>query len=164
MADWSFISEKTFTPDDLEEVVGSYSLEPEADTVWVRITQLSQSTNSPWSYGILSWRTSEGRELGSIKAYGNVESEVFTLRTGRTPSQRDGVLTFTPRGFNLGWIKNGFPWPLRFEATSGSVSEGTPAFGTKATLMVPAVPEGNAEPDYLIEDAFAYLLFNFLFK
>ena len=80
--------------------------------------------NSPWSYGILSWKTTSGFELGSVKAYGETESEVFRLGIGRPPSERSGQLTFEPRGFNLGWIKNGYPWQLKFECSSGQTSGG----------------------------------------
>ena len=160
MADWSFIAEKTFTPDDLTEVIGSFSLEEGDDTLWVRLTQLSTRT-SPWSYGILSWRSPEGHELGSVKAYGNLNSEVYRLGVGRAPSVRNGVITFTPRGFNLGWIKNGFPWPLKFEAASGGFALPTPEPSLGGgTLMVPAVPEGNAQPSYEILDGLALLFFN----
>lgn len=159
---WQLIAEKTFEPSDLSEVVGSFSMEPEEDTIWVRLTELSTSDPRPWAYGILSWRTADGYELGSVKAYGQTQSEVFRLGVGLSPLNRDGVITFTPRAFNLGWIKNGFPWPLRFEAQSGnSTSGGSPAFGTKATLMTPAVPEGNAKPDYSLLDGLAWLIFTF---
>ena len=162
---WQLIAEKTIRPDDLSEVVGSFSLEPEDDTIWVRLTELSTTDPRPWAYGILSWKTADGYELGSVKCYGQTESEVFRLGVGLSPSNRDGVITFTPRGFNLGWIRNGFPWPLRFEAQSGVLAAGgAPAFGTKATLMTPAVPEGNAKPDYTIEDGFAWLFFNYLLR
>ena len=142
VADWSFIAEKTFTPDDLTEVIGSFSLEEGDDTLWVRLTQLSTST-SPWSYGILSWRSPEGNELGSVKAYGNIHSEVFRLGVGRAPSVRDGVITFTPRGFNLGWIKNGFPWPLKFEAASGvSTGGGGQTVGAVVNSFVDTADNG----------------------
>lgn len=124
MADWSLIAEKTFKPDDLTEVVGSFSMQEGDDTLWIRVTQLTSNQTTPWSYGILSWRSSEGRELGSVKAYGNEASEVFTLGNGRPPMVRNGVITFTPRAFNLGWIRNGFDWPLRFEAASGTTAGG----------------------------------------
>ena len=158
--DWSFIAEKTFTPDDLTEVIGSFSLEEGDDTLWVRLTQLETRT-SPWSYGILSWRSPEGHELGSVKAYGNLEGEVYRLGVGRTPSVRDGVITFTPRGFNLAWIREGFPWPLKFEAASGGFALPTPEPSLGGgTLMVPAVPEGNAQPSYELLDGLAFLFFN----
>ena len=122
--DWQIVGEKTFQPNDLSRVIGSFSMEADDDTLWVRITQLNNQPNGPWSYGILSWKTSTGYELGSTKAYGETESEVFRLGIGRPPSIRTGQLTFEPRGFNLGWIKNGYPWTLRFEASSGQTTGG----------------------------------------
>lgn len=123
--DWQTVGTRTFAPDDLTEVVGSFSMSADHDTLWVRITQLNNQPNGPWSYGILSWKTANGYELGSIKAYGDTESEVFRLGIGRPPYERAGVLTFEPRGFNLGWIKNGYPWSLKFEAASGVTSGGS---------------------------------------
>ena len=123
-SDWTTVGTKTFTPDDLETVIGPFVMDQDADTLWVRITQLNGLTNSPWSYGILSWKTPNGFELGSVKAYGETESEVFRLGIGRPPSERSGQLTFEPRGFNLGWIKNGYPWQLKFECSSGITGGG----------------------------------------
>ena len=122
--DWQLVGEKTFRPDDLTEVIGSFVMGVDHDTLWVRIKQINTQPNGPWSYGILSWKTSNGYELGSTKAYGETESEVFRLGIGRPPYERTGQLTFEPRGFNLGWIKNGYPWTLRFEAASGTTSGG----------------------------------------
>ena len=117
--DWSTVGEHTFTPDDSLVVVGSFSMQEGDDTIWVRMTQLNGQENSPWSYGILSWKSQAGYELGSVKAYGNIQSEVFRLGVGRTPSLLSGSITFEPRGFHLGWIKTGYPWSLKFEASSG---------------------------------------------
>ena len=94
------------------------------DTLWVRITQLSDQPNSPWSYGILSWKTNNGYELGSEKVYGQTASEVFRLGIGRPPYERDGQLEFVPRSFNLNWIKAGYDWTLKFEAASGVTTSG----------------------------------------
>ena len=124
MTDWQPVGYRTFQPDDLTEVVGPYELAEGQDTLWVRITQINGQTNSPWSYGILSWRSSEGYELGSVKAYGETRSEVFRLGIGRAPSVRTGSITYDPRGFNLAWIREGFDWTLQFEASSGSSSSG----------------------------------------
>ena len=117
--DWTTVGTKTFTPSDLNTVIGPFVMDQDADTLWVRITQLNGQVNSPWSYGILSWKTLNGYELGSVKAYGETESEVFRLGIGRPPYERSGQLTFEPRSFNLGWIKNGYPWELKFECASG---------------------------------------------
>ena len=162
--EWTLVGEKTFSPDDLVEVIGSFSLPEGHDTIWVRITQLNEGPNSPWSYGILGWRSSEGYELGTIKAYGEEESEVFRLGIGRPPFQRGGSITFKPRSFNLGWIRAGWPWTLRFEAASGSSAISAPSGEPQATLMVPGVPGGNALPDFTIEDGLAWLLFNIFLR
>jgi hypothetical protein len=74
-------------------------------------------------------------------------------------------MEFTPRSYNLQWIKLGNPWRLSFMFRSGNAN--APELTTRTTLMtpyVPEVPEGNARPDYFTEDAFAYLLFNLFFK
>ena len=170
-SDWSVVGTKTFTPDDLTEVVGSFSMAEGADTLWVRVTLESPATPWPWSYGILGFLTEQGYELGSTKAYAETESEVFRLGNGRTPSERNGLLTFAPRGFNLGWIKKGNPLTLKFECSSGVTSGGGQVGGS--TLFVPYVenippvedPElPNSQPDFFIEDGLAYILFNWFLK
>ena len=126
--DWSVVGTRTFTPDDLTEVVGSFSMSEGDDTLWTRITLLSPATPWPWSYGILGFKTSNGYELGSVKAYPEVESEVFKLGIGRPPYERTGELTFEPRSFNLAWIRNGYPLTLKFECSSGTTSGGSGGF------------------------------------
>lgn len=124
-SDWSLVGTKTFTPDDLVEIIGPFSMDEGADTLWTRITLLSPPTPWPWSYGILGFKTSNGYELGSVKAYAEAESEVFRLGIGRTPLERSGVITFEPRAFNLGWIKKGNPLTLKFECSSGISAGGS---------------------------------------
>ena len=127
----------TVTPDDDEVVVGSFSMDESDTTLWVRVTQTNPPGPWPWSYGILSWRTSFGNELGSIKCYGEPVGEVFRLGVGLAPLERTGQLIFEPRSYNLAWTRNGYPWTLEFEAQSGSTAGvGPPVFGTRATLGV----------------------------
>ena len=123
--DWSVVGTATFAPDDLNEVVGSFVMDQDADTLWTRITLLSSTTPWPWSYGILGFKTSNGYELGSVKAYPEIDSEVFRLGVGRPPSERSGLLTFEPRSFNLAWIRNGYPLTLKFECASGVTNGGS---------------------------------------
>ena len=123
--DWSVVGTRTFTPDDLTEVVGSFVMGANDDTLWTRITLVSPAQPWPWSYGILGFRTSNGYELGSVKAYPEVDSEVFKLGIGRPPYERTGELTFEPRSFNLAWIKNGYPLTLKFECSSGTTGGGS---------------------------------------
>jgi hypothetical protein len=114
----------TFTPNDTQVVIGSFSMQEGQDTIWVRITQDQPPGPWPWSYGILGFKTSFGYELGTIKAFAEPEGSVQRLGVGLPPVVRTGVITFEPRSFNLAWIKKGNPWSLTFEAQSG-VQAGT---------------------------------------
>ena len=116
---WADLGSITVTPTDSVVQVGSFDLVEGADTLWVRMTNTGSGETWPWSYGILSFKTDEGQPLGSTKAFNSYAGEVFRLGVGLAPSVRTGVLTFEPRGFNLGWIKKGNPWNLKFEAQSG---------------------------------------------
>lgn len=135
---WQLIGELTFRPDDADRVVGSFDLDADHDTIWVRVTSETPPTPWPWSYGILGWRSSEGYELGSVKAYSEQVGQVFRLGVGLPPMEQSGVITFEPRSYNFAWIKQGNPWTLKFEAQSGNYSNppAFPDFGTRATLGV----------------------------
>jgi hypothetical protein len=117
---WQSVGTHTFMPTDQAVEVGSFDLAAGQDTIWVRITQLTTPAEWPFSYGILSWRNAHGIPLGSIKAYSNSLGEVFRLGNGLPPSDGTGSIWFEPRGFNLGWLKAGFPWELQFEAQAGA--------------------------------------------
>jgi len=137
---YQFVGELTFTPDDLTTVVGSFSIGPEDDTIWIRVTSQTSPTPWPWSYGVLGWRTEQGHELGSCKAYSDQAGQTFKLGVGLVPQLQSGEITFQPRGYNLAWVKKGNPWTLTFEAQSGKSNSGSvpdlPSFGTRATLGV----------------------------
>ena len=119
---WQSVGTHTFLPTDRAVQVGEFDLAPGQDTIWVRITQINQPAEWPWSYGILSWRSAFGLELGSTKAYSTQLGEVFRLGVGLPPSDGTGSIWFEPRGFNLGWLKAGFPWTLSFEAQAGTLA------------------------------------------
>lgn len=159
LAGWRLIAEKTFHPDDADRVVGDFSLDADQDTIWIKVTSLSPPTPWPWSYGILSWQSSDGHELGSVKAYSEQLGEVFRLGVGLPPSQRTGRITFEPRSYNLAWIKQGNPWTLKFEAQSGNSSNppSFPDFGTRATLGVLG-DLANAGVSYVIRAGVARIL------
>lgn len=106
----------TNTPIDL----GEFFLPIEHNTIWVRVQSHPQGGCPwPWSYGLLTWVTDLGRELGTVKVNGVCEGEVFRLFNGLPPSERTGRLQFEPRSYNLAWIKLGNPWTLNFQAASG---------------------------------------------
>ena len=129
---FSLVGTHVFTPNDTQVIIGSVSLEPGDDTIWVRITQNQAPGPWPWSYGILGWRSAFGYELGTTKAFAEPQGAVQRLGVGLQPVERSGVLTFEPRSFNLAWIKKGNPWTLTFEAQTGvqvAAGGGSVSFG-----------------------------------
>jgi hypothetical protein len=136
---WQSLGSITVGPNDLAVQIGTVDLAAGADTLWVRATQ--QGGQSPWPYGfgLLSWRTTEGRELGTAKVFGHLEGETYRLGAGLPPVERRGVLWFEPRSYNLQWLKvSGQQWTLGFEQQSGTTAGGaggvTGAFATPAGL------------------------------
>jgi hypothetical protein len=116
----------TVYPDTNSPVdIGEFVLGAQDDTIWIKVTSAPQSGCPwPWSYGLVTWISDSGRELGTVKINGVCEGEVFRLGVGRTPSLRTGRLSFTPRSYNLAWVKLGHPWTLTFEAVSGVTNGG----------------------------------------
>ena len=156
------VSPNTITPID----VGPVQLGEGDDTIWIKVTSLPQGDCPwPWSYGLLTWISENGRELGTVKINGVCEGEVFRLGVGLPPSFRTGSLSFTPRTYNLRWVELGHPWTLTFSWETGSSGGGQiPTTEPSASLVVPAVPQGNAQPEYFFDDAFAWLLFNIFLR
>ena len=122
--DWTELGSVTVRPDDLSVVVGSFDIDEGDDTIWFDVQAVVADTFWPWSYGILSWRTENGYELGSCKAYTESVGEMFRIGVGRAPRSRRGSVIYEPRSFNLGWIKKGNPLTLRFAAASGASGGG----------------------------------------
>ena len=116
----------TVYPDTNSPVdIGEFVLGAEDDTIWIKVTSAPQSGCPwPWSYGLVTWISDNGRELGTVKINGVCEGEVFRLGVGRAPSLRTGRLSFTPRSYNLAWVKLGHPWTLTFEVVSGVTAGG----------------------------------------
>jgi hypothetical protein len=105
--------------------VGDFSIGQTDDTIWFKVTSApAGGCPWPWSYGLLTWVTDNGRELGTVKVNGVCEGEVFRLGVGRAPSLRDGRIYFEPRSYNLAWVKLGHPWSLDIEAVSGITNSG----------------------------------------
>lgn len=123
---WSSVGSVNVGPQDREVLVGSFSLEPNEDTIWFRVTQTSPSDVWNYSYGLITWRSSFGQELGTRKVFGDTDSEVFRLGVGLPPLERTGSVLFTPRAYNRRWIECDEPptWSLSFEAQSGVTSGG----------------------------------------
>lgn len=118
---WTDVGSVNVGPQDQEVLVGSFTMQPDDDTLWFRITQTSPNEVWRYAFGLLTWRTSFGQELGTEKVYGDTDSEVFRLGVGLPPLERTGDVLFTPRSYNRAWISISDPpiWSLSFEAQSG---------------------------------------------
>jgi hypothetical protein len=126
---WQSVGSVAVGPNDLRVTVGAVTLAAGADTLWVRCVQ--QGGQSPWPYGfgLLSWQTTEGRELGTAKVFGHLEGEVFRLGVGLSPVERGGVLVLEPRSYNLRWLRvSGEIWRLGFYVQSGTTAGGVSGF------------------------------------
>lgn len=127
-------------PTDRAVEVGSFSLEEDDDTLFVDVQQMSPNQIWNYSYGLLWWESSFGRELGTEKVYGHQVGETYKLGFGRAPRSRTGRIMFAPRAYNRRWIsiENPPTWTLSISAESGSsgVIPDVPSFGVRATLGV----------------------------
>lgn len=128
------VGDVTVGPNSGEIAVGSFSLQAGDDTIWVEVQRTSLDQGWPWSYGILSWRTSFGNEFGSVKAYAAKVGEVYKLGVGKAPRATSGTIYYEPRSFNLAWIKKGYNLTLSFSAESG-VSAAVPATGATSVAF-----------------------------
>lgn len=140
--------------------IGPVTLPDEAEILWVKVTQVAPVTPWPFSFGLLYFESSDGRTLGTVKAYGHTAGEIYRLSTGRQPLVRTGRLKFDSRHYNLGWVKAKDPptWKLAFSYDTGSEAGGElPAFGTRATLGV-LTDLAGAVIDYAITDGVAKVL------
>lgn len=120
--DFVLVGDITVTPQDEEVNVGPFTLGSREDILWVGIQQLSPAGPGPFSYGIIGFKTANGQELGTQKAWPSPDLTVSRLSVGLAPALQTGFLTFEPRSFNLRWIAAGTPWTLRFYARGGTSS------------------------------------------
>ena len=156
---WTSVGSVNVGPQDREVLVGSFTMQADDDTIWFRVTQTSPDQKWNYSFGLITWKTSFGQELGTQKVFGDRDSEVFTLGVGLPPLERTGSVLFTPRAFNRSWIATSDPprWSLDIEAQSGRMnSGGIPAFGTRATLVTLTDPD-DVRQSFRITGDFAYI-------
>ena len=150
----------TLGPLDQSVLVGPFSLEEGDDTLWINITQISPQQEWNFSYALLWWESTDGRQLGTQKVYGQQLGEIFRFGVGLAPVERDGRIYIAPRAYNRRWIsiENPPEWELNFRAQSGFTGTGVcpPVFGIRATLGTLVDLANNPIP-YSIIDGIAYL-------
>ena len=132
LAGWARVGTVSIGPTSGPTVIGDLALPAGANTIWVRAQQLGGDSPWPYGYGLLTWKTTAGRELGTVKCWGHTEGEVLRLGVGLEPGEHAGQLVFEPRAWNLAWVKAGAPnWQLAFDQQTG-VSGGAGGGGGSA--------------------------------
>jgi hypothetical protein len=75
--------------------------------VEVKVRQVAP-TPFRWGYGLLSYRSQNGLELGTIKVWPRLEFSNYLLGAGLRADDNIGELIFEPRTWNLRWVLAGF--------------------------------------------------------
>jgi hypothetical protein len=155
------LGQHTIGPNTETLDVGPVTFEENEQTLWVEVKQVAPVEPWPFSFGLLYFESSDGRTLGTVKAYGHRSGETYRLGIGRPPLVRTGRLKFQSRHYNLGWVKAKNPqtWTLAFSVETGSDSSGgdVPIFGTRSTLGVFTDLAGSVI-NYAITDGVARIL------
>lgn len=112
---WTRIGSITVRPESDEVVVGPIQVPPQGG-VELMVRETSPGYGFRFAYGIVSFRSAQGRELGTAKCWTRPEWTSFRLGAGLTSVFPSGVLLFEPRSYNLRWIRAGYSWSLEFMA------------------------------------------------
>lgn len=161
---WSEPTSVTVTPSTPDNVyITDLTLQPDDDSIWVHVTSSGgKDCPWPWSYAVLTWVSSEGRELGSAVIHGPCEGEVYRIGNGRAPLDRTGSIRLYPRSYNLQWVKLGHPWTLTFKFETGTDRPALPGSLDGSGAIGFSDSDGDAPLDFFIDDLFALLLLQFL--
>jgi hypothetical protein len=111
---WQLIGRATVGPDDDAVVVGPIEV-PTAGGFEFSVRQV-EPTPFKWGNGLVSFLSSQGRELGTVQVWPKLQRESYYLGASLTVLDNSGVLVFEPRFWNLRWIRAGFPLVLEFLA------------------------------------------------
>ena len=107
---WQSIGSINVGPTTTEAVVGPIEV-PTYGGVEIKLRQTS-FTPFRWGYGLLSYRSQNGLELGTIKVYPRMEFSNYLLGAGLRVDDNIGELIFEPRSYNLRWVLAGFSLSL----------------------------------------------------
>jgi hypothetical protein len=115
---WVRVGSVTVRPETGQVVVGAIEVPPQ-DGIEIMVRQTSPVQGFKFAYGLVSFRSVLGLELGTIKVWAGPEWQSYKLGAGLSALYRTGALLFEPRSYNLRWVKAGFPWALEFMADVG---------------------------------------------
>jgi hypothetical protein len=103
---WQLVGTVTVTPTTTEAVVGPIEV-PTYGGIELKLRQTAP-TPFRWGYGLLSYRSQNGLELGTIRVWPRLEFSNYLLGAGLKVDDNIGQLIFEPRSWNLRWVLAGF--------------------------------------------------------
>lgn len=111
---WQLIGRAVVGPfDDLVEV-GPIEV-PTSGGFAFSVRQV-EPTPFRWGNGLVSFVSSQGRELGTVQVWPKDERENYYIGANLVAVDNVGTLVFEPRLWNLRWVRAGFPLELEFLA------------------------------------------------
>lgn len=116
---WRAVGSITVGPAAGAQVVGLVTVPPMGG-VEVRVKQTTPSPGFRFAYGLLSFQSVFGRELGTIKVWPDPVATDYRLGAGMSAAARTGTLVFDARSFNLKWVMAGYPLGVAFEVDEPS--------------------------------------------
>lgn len=142
---WLTVGSVSISPTTDLAVVGPVEV-PSTGGLRLRIQQLV-STPFQWGFGLLSYQSSNGLELGTIQVYPRTVSTSYLLGAGMTVEDTSGQLIFEPRTWNLKWLQAGFNLSvvvLAWVASNLPADRFTsPGFVSGTGQMISLVQSGN---------------------
>lgn len=143
---WQRIGSITVGPDSDEVQVGQIQVPPQGG-IELMVRQTSPYQGFKYAFGLVSFRSALGLELGTVKCWPVREWTAFKLGDGLSSLSRSGALVFEPRSYNLQWIKRGFSLALEFMAdlTDDLPADRVrvPGFVNKVDVFLPLVKVGT---------------------
>ena len=103
---WQYVGTATFGPDDDIVTVGPIEV-PTYGGVQLKVAQ-NGSTPFRFGYCLLSYQSSYGLELGTIRVWPRQQLTSYLLGQGMTVVDNIGTIVLEPRTWNLRWVKAGF--------------------------------------------------------
>jgi len=143
---WQRIGSITVGPESDEVQVGRIEV-PSQGGIELMCRQTSPYQGFKFAYGLLSFESALGRELGTVKCWPVPEWTAFRLGEGLSSLSGAGSLVFEPRSYNLYWVRAGFPWSIEFMADIGldlpADRVRVPGFVNTLDVILPLVKVGT---------------------
>jgi hypothetical protein len=142
---WQTVGTVTISPTTDSAVVGPVEV-PTTGGLRVKLRQVG-SVPFRWGFGLLSYESQNGLELGTIQVFPRPVFTSYLLGPGMIVDDPQGQLIFEPRTWNLRWIQAGFDLAIEVLAY---ISAGLPVdrytadgFSTSTGQLIPLILSGS---------------------